>query len=100
MRRKFYNTIELKGIDLEKANFQAQTQNERVIELFRNVTKKELTPFQVLKLYTIVYNTDPPVTSIRRALTTLTAAGRLEKTANTKKERYGQPNYYWRLNEC
>ena len=54
------------------------------------------TPFEVSDYYNRWF--DPiPITSIRRAMTNLERAGKLEKTGQMKMERYGKPNHLWKV---
>lgn len=74
----------------------ARLQDSRVLQLFREVAKdadaedptagKRLTPSQVLVSWRIVYGGhSPPITSIRRAITNLTARGLLVHYAGDRR---------------
>ena len=89
----FFNTIRLKGIDLDRAEFAALRQEEKVYYLFKSYPTAELTPFEVQEAVLA----EAPITSARRALTCLTEMGLLEKVNRQRPERYGKPNYLWRL---
>lgn len=86
----FFNTPGLKSTDLEVQKRAKQTQNDRVLGLFE-IHTDGMTPHaaQVLTGISIV--------SVRRAITTLTYLGKLEKTNQQVKEREGILNYIWRV---
>jgi len=91
----YYNTTNSTGSDLSLHNFQASKQDDRIYQIFR-VKSVSMTPFEVHKHYE-KYFVSVPVTSIRRAMSTLTRDGRLEKTNDRKMEVYGKNNYKWKL---
>jgi len=92
----FYNTAELKGVELKEANIRAGTQNDRVLKVFRDNPDKFFSPEEVYKaLGHLMWNT--PLTSIRRAITTLTALGCLERTDEKRPGWYGIKNNCWKL---
>lgn len=94
----FFNTISLTGDQLKECRQNTMTQNERVLNIFKEY-QKPFTPFQVHDIYRQIYHTNTPITSIRRAITSLTCEGKLTKTPNMKIEEYGKPNYYWIINQ-
>ena len=61
--------------------------------LFADNPDRALTPFEVWAAVL----PDVPITSVRRAITCLTDDGKLEKVNRLKPERYGKPNYLWKL---
>lgn len=90
----FYNTINASGQSLINAINSAKTQDERVLAILQ-LFDRPVTPFQVREKYNQYYR-PAPITSIRRALNTLTAAGRAEKTDVMRLGDYGKSNYTWR----
>lgn len=91
----FYNTIRMSGADLFSANKQARTQEDIILQIFKE-SDGELTPFEVndrLELNSLYY----PITSIRRSITNLTKRGKLIKTEIKRQGEYGQINYTWRI---
>ena len=92
----FFNTIHLSGNGLKEAQEQTGLQDIRVLALFREY--KTLTPFQAHETYCERFP-ECPVTSIRRSITVLTKKGLLIKTNESKIEKYGKKNYYWRSAE-
>ena len=70
----------------------------RYLGLFQKFNN--LTPSECLgKFETVLRLTPPPITSIRRAITTLTKRGYLIKSDEMKKGLYGVSEYVWRLNK-
>ncbi|NLH53719.1 MAG: hypothetical protein GX459_12835 [Bacteroidales bacterium] len=90
----FYNTTSLGERELIQRKKEVRGQNEKILDFFRQNPGIYLTPFEVQKLAGLVTT---PVTSIRRAINTLTAAGYLEKTDIMKPGEYGAINHTWRL---
>ena len=89
----FFNTIRLIGKELNEAEWLAMKQEDKVYALFKENPDRELTPFEVWAAIL----PDAPITSVRRAITCLTDEGKLEKVNRQRPERYGKPNYLWRL---
>lgn len=71
----------------------AKTQDELILSLF--TSHPELSPSQIYERMRFVH----PITSIRRALTNLTKAGKLEKTENMIDGMYRRKEHTWRLIE-
>ena len=93
--KSFFNTTN-EAEKLPEYNQKAQTQNERVLKILTEA-KTHLTPAEVWARYCKYYNSKTPITSIRRALTTLTKNGRLEMVYIKKIGLFGKPNYQWRI---
>lgn len=92
----FFNTINITGKELKEAQLGVKSQNELILDLFKNNPNKEYTPFEV---HSALFGSDQvPVTSVRRAMTTLEKNGDIVKTDKKKMEIYGKPNYCWKLN--
>ncbi len=92
----YYNTNGLKGRGLFDSEQRAKTQEDIILEIFRNIS--DATPFEVQEILAIggkVY----PITSIRRAITNLTKGGKLRKTNIRRIGEYGQMNYAWTLDK-
>jgi hypothetical protein len=92
----FYNTINLKGKYLDRAMSQAKTQKSKILVYFRRRPGMKCTPFEVLQFFNAI-GYDWPITSVRRAMTDLTADGLLVKTSLKSDERLGKPNHCWTL---
>lgn len=94
----YYNTVNEKGDDLKKNKIKAQSQDEVISDFFINNPGELFTPWEIRNM---VFNPPyPPITSVRRSMTTLTKKGILEKT-NHKKHvgQYDRVSYSWTLNE-
>ncbi len=93
---KYYNTTNEKGSDLRKNISKANYQNVRVMELFQDKSSESAySPSQVMNLAL----PDAPITSVRRAMSTLTKAGYLTKTQDKRYGIYGRLEYIWKLSE-
>lgn len=101
-RAAFYNTTSETGPQLAEYQAKAGEQNETVLAIFHKAAKP-LSPSQVLEWWRSVPSgcgkSLPPLTSIRRAITTLTQAGALVKTEAKRKGVYGRSEFVWRLPE-
>jgi len=93
LQMDFFNTIHLDGEELYDAVKNVVKQNERIYQLMK-LSGKKYTPFEMHRVYEKFF-AKTPVTSIRRAMTTLTNDNRLIKLDEMKAERYGKPNYLW-----
>jgi len=91
-RADFYNTISLTGDELAEAKSGARTQESRVLAYFRAFPDLELTPWQVQSKFPRW-----PITSVRRAITNLTAEGCLVRTHHQRPGPHGKPSYCWKL---
>lgn len=90
----FYNTPHLKGEELKEHKISAEGQCKVIHDFFKGNPQGYFTPFEVQE-YTGMQNT--PITSIRRALNTLTAAGLIVKTERMRDGGYGVQNHTWKL---
>ena len=90
----FYNTTHLTNEELKVRRRAISYQNGQILKFFKENPTANFTPFEV-QLYT---NLDRvPITSIRRAINTLTQAGLLIKTNHLRQGDYGAMNHTWRL---
>lgn len=87
----YYNTTNLKGAILKKNRKKAKTQEQIILAWFKK-RKKAYTPCEVRDK--CLKNT--PLTSVRRAITTLTEKGLLEKTSIMRLGKYNKLNYCWK----
>lgn len=93
----YFNTTNEKGGTLKQYQKKAMTQDEKVLLIFKEADTM-LTPFQVLMKWKAKYHRpSPPLTSIRRAINTLTKYRKLVKTNKKGVGAYGRPVHYWRL---
>jgi len=91
----FYNTIKQTGQLLLNYRERAANQNDIVLYVFQ-IQQQPLTPFEVQnELEKKGYHW--PITSIRRAITSLTDDGKLRKLEILKNEMYGKPNHQWEV---
>jgi predicted ArsR family transcriptional regulator len=89
-----YNTTKEKGRSLRHYRAKAETQDEQILEYFRRHPSRLASPSQLLES---VFANRIPVTSVRRALSTLTTSSKLIKTDRKVTGLYGRPEYLWRL---
>lgn len=90
----YYNTTNLQGEELKGRRFKASAQASTILEFFLRNPDQLYTPFDVQRENAMWIT---PITSIRRAMTVLTAFGYLEKTEQMKPGRYRAINHMWRL---
>lgn len=72
MAKHFFNTINLEGKELERANARAAAQESLITAIFKANPGKKLSPSQIHTLMQVKYDLHPPITSIRRGMTNLT----------------------------
>lgn len=89
MNPSHHNTTNEHAPLLTSLEAKAKHQEKVIIDLF--VKYKRLTPSQVYQLVRQQY----PITSVRRAITNLTARGELIKTDQKKVGMYGRNEYVW-----
>jgi Fe2+ or Zn2+ uptake regulation protein len=92
----YYNTNNETGAILEQSKAKASTQ-EDLIHLFF-IENRGLT-FSPDAVHMALFGFNVPLTSVRRAMTNLTEAGFLEKTAEMSKGQYGKMVHTWKLRE-
>jgi hypothetical protein len=90
----FYNTAHLKAKDLHQRRVVAAGQCRAILDFFKGNPRGYFTPFEV-QLYTSMQHT--PITSIHRAINTLTINGLIIKTEVMKEGEYGVNNHTWKL---
>jgi len=99
----FYNTNEEKGATLNESKKKAKTQDELVLEYFKNYDNLGATPERVLRHFKIMetlseskwHNT--PITSVRRSFSNLKNKGLIKKTELTIKGDFGKSIHVWKL---
>jgi hypothetical protein len=89
----FFNTPGLTGDSLREQRARKASQNAEILDLFKREDPDGLTPWGVHRLL----DGHMSIVSIRRAITTLTDQGELEKTDEQRRESEGILNYVWRL---
>jgi hypothetical protein len=90
----FYNTTHLSKEDLLKRKSAARGQCLEILKFFRENPAANFTPFEVQEYAALNHL---PITSIRRAINTLTTAGLIVKTNTMKPGEYGANNHTWKL---
>ena len=94
----YFQTIPITKDERKEREIRTGTQNAKILQIFREYPDRMFTPFDIYRHYrNIGYEYNTPITSIRRAITTLTDMGYLEKCADTRAGEYGEKNHLWRL---
>lgn len=93
----YYNTNNEVGSILQESRKKTETQEKRIETILSDVNAV-LTPDHIQWLYFQEYKVDIPITSVRRALTDLTAKGIAIKTDIMLKGRYNKKTHTWRIN--
>jgi Fe2+ or Zn2+ uptake regulation protein len=88
----YYNTNNEVGEELETSKERALRQQNRILSYFQTFPKENFSPQDVWKA---LYGDKTPITSVRRAITNLTAAGKLIKTDFWKISDYGKRCHTW-----
>jgi len=91
--KTYYNTNKECGEELDTSKERALRQQNRILSYFQTFPQDSFTPEDVWK---VIYADNTPLTSVRRAITNLTSAGRLIKTGNMKTSSYGKKCHTWR----
>ena len=90
----YYNTNEETGQTLRSSRNKSQTQEEIILDFFKNNPNLRLSPFEIQEILEL----NAPITSVRRAMTNLATNGDLRKTKLMKIGPYGKQVHTWRLN--
>jgi hypothetical protein len=89
----FFNTISETGDELRDSKLKARTQQDIILDFFKDRRGQMLTPWFV---HTYCRDLEGALlTSIRRAITNLTDDGYLIKTKIQEPGGYGKKNYCW-----
>lgn len=72
MSKHFYNTINLEGKELERANARAAAQESLITAIFKANPGRKISPSQIHNIMRTKYDLHPPITSVRRGMTNLT----------------------------
>jgi len=99
----YYNTNEEKGTALNESRKKAKTQDELVLDYFKNYDNLGATPERVLRHFKIMeklierrwHNT--PITSIRRSFSNLKNKGLIKKTEVLIEGDFGKNIHVWKL---
>ena len=90
MSKSYYNTTNEKGATLFDSERKAQSQEEKILTFFQTHLD-QFSPTSIKRL--VLPNS--PLTSIRRAITNLTKAGKLKKTGIKVLGTYGKLEHCW-----
>lgn len=90
-KEPYHNTNHESGETLDQSNKKAQKQDELILKFFQENRGELFTPCQVHAEIGL----NAPLTSIRRAITNLTDAGKLVKAGIQRKGLYGKMAHCW-----
>ena len=96
MISSYYNTTKETGKQLAVSKAKAYSQEESIMDIFFDRGLMNMTPSDVWHIYCEEFK-DVPLTSIRRALTSLTNRYQLVKTDEMRMGLYGKFEHCWRL---
>jgi len=92
---RFYNTISLEARELQKAEQQAKSQDQKILQFFiQKGYEYACAPSAVRRR---LFCDTVPLTSVRRAMTTLTKNGDLVKLNAKIIGPYGKPEHIWAI---
>lgn len=96
----YYNTLGKSGSDLYASVQMSKSQEELILDFFKNNPGSLFTPPDVRDaIWPPVEGVRrPPITSIRRAITSMTKKGELTKTSVQIMGPEGEKNHCWKLN--
>ena len=92
----YYNTNDETGETLHSSRDTATKQEDLILAIFETYPNEGLTPFDI-EDFAHDQEVSWPITSIRRAITDLTNAGKLTKTNTKKLGKYGKFVHTWKL---
>ena len=92
----YYNTNNETGLDLTDSWIKAAKQNDLILKLFMTNPNETFTPDQIQHLCEVCER-NWPLTSIRRAISTLTDHGKLTKTNHLREGKYGKKTHTWKF---
>ena len=92
----YYNTNDEAGETLQSSRNATMKQEDQILGIFQAFPNEGLTPFDI-EDFANDQDVHWPITSIRRAITDLTSAGKLTKTDITKLGKYGKQVHTWKL---
>jgi len=93
----YFNTTNLSGSELKERKIKAGSQNAEVLNFFTLFHYKSFTAAEVFRYFEMQGRTWP-LTSVRRAITTLMNEGFLEPTNEMRIGLYGAKNICYKLN--
>lgn len=99
----FYNTTKETGDTLETSRTKAKSQDEAVLNYFREYPNLNHTPERCLRHFKIMETLNDnrwfrtPITSIRRSFSNLHNRGLIQKTGEMAKGDFGKMVHTWKL---
>ena len=94
----YYNTNNETGNELKRSKKKTITQDQFILGIFNTWRVNDgLTPSEIEQILVEDYNTNWPLTSIRRSISTLTDAGKLTKTNKLRKGKYDKNEHIWKF---
>lgn len=93
----FYNTTSESGETLQEFEAKAKNQEDIIQKTFAYYRK--LSASQCATIISHLHGIDPPLTSVRRAITNLKNKNILVRTENKRKGIYGRPEYIYEFVE-
>ncbi len=88
----YFNTTGESGEELKRSRKAASTQQDLILAHFKQ-TGEQFSPSMILSALAL----NCPITSVRRAMTNLTASGELLKTPALVRGLYGKQEHLWAL---
>lgn len=98
----YFNTTRETGRELKKACEKVENQDIRVFSIVYDAKEKGVTSGEVYSKFVKManhYALVPPISSIRRSLSTLTERGVIEKTVEKRIGIYGRNNYVYKISK-
>ena len=92
----YYNTNNEEGETLVESWTATAKQDELILRIFMVGLNYSFTPDEIEALCQR-WNKNWPITSIRRAINTLTKRGNLTKTSELRKGKYGKNTHTWKF---
>ena len=92
----YYNTNNETGIDLRESWTSNAKQDELILRIFMIAPNDSFTPDEIEEACQRC-NKNWPITSIRRAISTLTKHGNLTKTNELREGKYGKKTHAWKF---
>lgn len=96
----FYNTTNIEGATLKAARQSAGSLESKVLKFFQFYKKCDFTAEEIhegMEMEGWINVNQYPLNSIRRAITDLTTAGKLERTDMRRVGKWGKLAYSWRV---
>ena len=92
----YYNTNNETGHTLSESWDATAKQDTLILSIFMRLPNENFTPNEIEEVCQ-QNNKDWPITSIRRAINTLTKRGNLAKTSELRKGKYGKNTHTWKF---